>query len=298
MKLDGDYLFDAPVQEVWDALFDAEVLAAILPGCEKLTREDNRYIGELNVKVGPISGKFTGKVDLQEIVEPKRYTMNIDGRGPSGFVKATAKLSLAQEGDRARLTYEADAQIGGKIATVGNRLLEATSRAIAKQALEGLHENVKLRYAATLEEEAAAKAAAEKEAPKPKEEPKEEAPKPEAKEEAKAATQAEQKTPPKAEENDADDEEDDDDSDDEEDDDSDSDDEEEEEKVVAAKAKPPAKPTPSSAKRRPVPVKQVDQAAFAAGVAAEVTKGMVPPPLVYAAILIAGLVITWLAFVR
>src|SRR5215813_4434773 len=147
MKLEGDYLFDAPVQEVWNALFDPEILAAVMPGCEKLERVDGRYRGELNVKVGPVQGKFTGTVDLKDTEEPRSYTMIIDGRGAPGFVKANAAVTLEPEGAGTRIRYNADAQVGGKIASVGQRLLEASARAIIKQSLEGLHENIKIRAA-------------------------------------------------------------------------------------------------------------------------------------------------------
>ena len=148
MKLAGDYLFDAPVQEVWNALFDPEILAAVMPGCEKLELVDGRYRGELNVKVGPVQGKFAGTVDLKDTAEPRSYTMLIDGRGAPGFVKATASVTLTAEGAATRIRYDADAQVGGKVASVGQRLLEASARAIVKQSLEGLHENIKIRAAA------------------------------------------------------------------------------------------------------------------------------------------------------
>ena len=144
-----------PFAEVWSALFDPVILAAVMPGCEKLELVDGQYVGEIKVKVGPIQGKFTGKVDLNDKVEPESYTMVVDGRGAPGFVKATAGVKLAAEGDRTRVFYDTDAQIGGKIASVGQRLLEASSRAIVAQSLEGLHANIKLR--AAVHREAAAK---------------------------------------------------------------------------------------------------------------------------------------------
>jgi uncharacterized protein len=148
MKLAGDYLFDAPVQEVWNALFDPAILASVMPGCEKLELVDGRYRGELNVKVGPVQGRFSGTVDLKDTDEPRSYTMIIDGRGAPGFVKANASVALAPEGTGTRMRYDADAQIGGKVASVGQRLLDASARAIVKQSLEGLHENIKIRAAA------------------------------------------------------------------------------------------------------------------------------------------------------
>lgn len=147
VKLEGDYRFDAAVQDVWNALFDPAVLAAALPGCEKLDLVDGAYVGEMTIKVGPISGKFTGKVQLEDKVEPERYKMIVDGRGPQGFVKATATIALAADGDGTKLHYDADAQIGGKIASVGQRLIDASARAITKQALDNLHENIKRRVA-------------------------------------------------------------------------------------------------------------------------------------------------------
>jgi len=168
VKLAGEYTFEASVQEVWDALFDPAVLAAVMPGCEKLELVDGAYVGEISVKVGPIHGKFTGKVDLLDRVEPTSYKMIVDGRGAQGFVKATATIELAAEGTGTKIRYDSDAQVGGKIATVGQRLVETSARAIVKQSLEGLAENIKIRSAAYRERAAAAKPA-ELEAPKPSE---------------------------------------------------------------------------------------------------------------------------------
>lgn len=159
MKLDGDFVFAAAVQDVWDALFDPQVLAAVLPGCEKLELVDGSYVGEIKVKVGPIQGKFTGKVDLLDKVEPKSYRMVIDGRGQQGFVKATANIELEKEGEGTRIRYTSESQIGGKIASVGSRLVETSAKAIVKQSLEGLNENIQLR-AAAYREHAAKEAAA------------------------------------------------------------------------------------------------------------------------------------------
>jgi uncharacterized protein len=148
MKLEGDFLFAASVDAVWDALFDPRILAAVMPGCEKLDLVDGQYVGELNIKVGPVQGKFTGKVDLKDLDRPRSYTMDVDGRGAPGFVKASAKVRLEPEGSGTRIRYDADAQVGGKIASVGQRLIEASARAIVKQSLDGLHENIKIRSAA------------------------------------------------------------------------------------------------------------------------------------------------------
>ncbi|HVV81721.1 MAG TPA: carbon monoxide dehydrogenase subunit G, partial [Kofleriaceae bacterium] len=124
------------------------MLAAAMPGCEKLELVDGVFHGDLQVKVGPISGKFSGKVQLADQDPPHRYRMIVDGKGPHGFVKANATIELAAEGDGTRMRYDADAQVGGKIATVGQRLVETSAKAITKASLEGLHENINIRAAA------------------------------------------------------------------------------------------------------------------------------------------------------
>lgn len=149
MKLAGSYRFEAPLPLVWEALFDPEVLAKTLPGCEKLERQGDTFLGEINVKMGPVQGKFQGKVDISDVVPQESYRMVIDGRGPAGFVKATAQLSVrASDATASELQYDSDVQVGGRIASVGQRLLDASSRAIAKQSLDGLHEQIKAMAAA------------------------------------------------------------------------------------------------------------------------------------------------------
>jgi carbon monoxide dehydrogenase subunit G len=145
MKLAGDYRFNAPVSEVWKALLDPVVLAAVMPGCEKLELVDDAYVGDLDVKVGPVQGKFHGKVTLADVVEEQGYTMTVDGRGAPGFVKAKAAVKLTPEGAETVMEYDADAQVGGRIASVGQRLIDSSARAIIKESLEGLNANVQAR---------------------------------------------------------------------------------------------------------------------------------------------------------
>ena len=128
MKMQGSYTFEAPLATVWNALFDPEVLARTLPGCEKLEREGNQFRGDINVKMGPVQGKFQGKVDITNVVEHQGYTMIVDGRGPAGFGKATAAMRVTAQGSGTRLDYDSDVQVGGKIASVGQRLIEGVAR--------------------------------------------------------------------------------------------------------------------------------------------------------------------------
>ena len=140
MKIMGEYTFAAPVETVWEALLDPVVLASIMPGCEKLELTgEGRYEGDLKVKIGPVQGKFQGQVNLEEIEERKGYTIHVDGKGNQGFVKATARVALEAEGNKTQMRYDGDARVGGRVASVGQRLLDASAKAIIKQSLEGLN---------------------------------------------------------------------------------------------------------------------------------------------------------------
>ncbi len=159
MKVAGSHRFDSPPEEVWEALLDPEVLAAIMPGCKKLELTgENTYEGTLDIKVGPVQGVFQGKVQLDEIDPPNGYTMQLDGQGAPGFVKATARVAIAGDGDGTMMTYDGDAQVGGRIASVGQRLLDSSAKAIIKQSLEGLNAQIVSRGAGGDDQAAAAAA--------------------------------------------------------------------------------------------------------------------------------------------
>jgi len=139
VKLEGNYTFTAPRGMVFTLLQDPEVLAKIIPGCEELTKvADNEYEAALEISVGPIKGKFKGKVILSDLNEPESYTMEVSGNGAPGFVKGTGHVKLAEEGESTLMSYQGDAQVGGEIASVGQRLVESAAKALIKQSLEGV----------------------------------------------------------------------------------------------------------------------------------------------------------------
>lgn len=149
MKIGGEYVFDGPRDLVWSMLLDPDVLARVLPGAETLVQvAPNEFDGALRMKVGPVQGEFQGKVRLEDIDPPNGYTMIVDGRGSPGFIKATGHLQLHGEGETTRLVYGGDAQVGGTLAAVGQRLVESSARAIIAQSLEGLNAAVRARVAA------------------------------------------------------------------------------------------------------------------------------------------------------
>ena len=149
MKLAGEYTFDAPQDVVWDALQDPEVLAAVMPGCEKLELiGEDEYEGILKIKVGPVQGKFKGNVKLEDINKPDSYKMSVDGKGAPGFMRGGGGVKLTGQGDTTLMEYEGEAQVGGKIASVGQRLLDSSAKAIVKQSLEGLNTLIQARMVA------------------------------------------------------------------------------------------------------------------------------------------------------
>ena len=139
MKLVGEYRFEIPREQVWKALLDPEVLSHCLPGFERLEEVgENAFEGALDMRVGPVQGKFQGHLILSDLDPPSGYRLQMKGQGPAGFINGKGALTLEDEGDGTLLQYDMDAQIGGKIAGVGQRLLDSSARAISDQALAEL----------------------------------------------------------------------------------------------------------------------------------------------------------------
>jgi len=134
MDMTGERRIPAPRQRVWDALNDPAVLKNCIPGCESLEKTaDNELRATAAVKIGPISARFAGKVQLTDLDPPTSYRISGEGQGGvAGFAKGGANVSLADDGDAATvLTYVVNAQVGGKIAQLGARLIDATSKQMA-----------------------------------------------------------------------------------------------------------------------------------------------------------------------
>jgi carbon monoxide dehydrogenase subunit G len=147
MKIQGEHRFSASRDEVWAALLDPEVLSRTVPGSQRLERTgENEFKGELTMKVGPVQGVFQGKVALENLDPPNGYTMKIDGRGAPGFVNGSGAIRLADDPSGGTvLHYDVDAQVGGRIAGVGQRLLDSSAKVITRQALEALDVQIQAR---------------------------------------------------------------------------------------------------------------------------------------------------------
>jgi hypothetical protein len=133
MEITGEYRIAAPRQAVWEALNDPEVLRQCIPGCETLERvSDTEMTARVTAKIGPVTAKFTGGVTLSEIAAPDSYRISGEGKGGvAGFAKGSARVTLSESDGATLLHYDADAQVGGKLAQLGTRLVGGTARKMA-----------------------------------------------------------------------------------------------------------------------------------------------------------------------
>lgn len=133
MQMTGEYRIPASRQAVWDALNDPEILKLCIPGCEEMIRTDEGgFEAKVTARVGPVRAKFGGKVELSDIDPPNGYTISGQGTGgAAGFAKGGAKVSLADDGGETLLSYSVDASVGGKLAQIGSRLIDATAKKMA-----------------------------------------------------------------------------------------------------------------------------------------------------------------------
>jgi carbon monoxide dehydrogenase subunit G len=129
MELAATYDFTAPIEKVWDLLMDTEAIGQCLPGSRGLQPlGDDRYEVELAMAVAAIAGNFKGTVTLQDKVRPQSYTLAVEGAGRHGFMKGEARIVLEAAADVTRVHVSAQADVGGTIARVGQRLLEGVAR--------------------------------------------------------------------------------------------------------------------------------------------------------------------------
>jgi carbon monoxide dehydrogenase subunit G len=136
MEMTGERRIAAPRERVWDALNDPQVLQAAIPGCESVERiGDDQFQAKVAMKLGPMSAKFGGKVTLSNIVPPVSYTISGEGTGGAmGFAKGGADVALEEDGAEATvLRYAVRAQVGGKMAQLGARLIDSTAKSMADQ---------------------------------------------------------------------------------------------------------------------------------------------------------------------
>jgi carbon monoxide dehydrogenase subunit G len=135
MELTGRHELDQPPEVVWAALFDPAILAASIPGCEELDQTgENTFVATLKLKIGPVSARFKGNVELSDMVAPHSCVLSGQGSGGmAGFAKGSARVELLPENGGTILTYTADAAPGGKLASLGSRLIQSTANKLANE---------------------------------------------------------------------------------------------------------------------------------------------------------------------
>jgi uncharacterized protein len=135
MTMNGEVQLAAPRQAVWDKLNDPDVLKASIPGCEELEKTDDQgFRATVKVKVGPVSARFKGKVTLSDLDPPNGYKITGEGEGGvAGFAKGGADVALADKDGGTLLSYNVEAQIGGKLAQLGQRLINGSAKKLADE---------------------------------------------------------------------------------------------------------------------------------------------------------------------
>ena len=132
MKLSGSYQINLEKQKVWEALNDPEILKQAIPGCEEFIKNsDTEFTAKATNKIGPFNASFTGDIELNDLNPPNSYKISGSGNSPVGFASGEANVKLEDHQDGTKLTYEVEANVGGKIAQVGSRLIDMTAKKMA-----------------------------------------------------------------------------------------------------------------------------------------------------------------------
>lgn len=134
MEMQGEQNVPLSQDKAWEALNDPEVLAACVPGCESMEQvDDNQFKARVKTSVGPVSAQFKGKVKLSDVTPPESYKLSFKGDGNAGFVQGTADVRLTPTDAGTRISYDATAKVGGKLAQVGSRLIDGAAQKMADE---------------------------------------------------------------------------------------------------------------------------------------------------------------------
>ncbi|SDR18566.1 carbon monoxide dehydrogenase subunit G [Pseudovibrio sp. Tun.PSC04-5.I4] len=141
MEMSGEQLISASREKVWEALNDPELLKKCIPGCDSLEKiSDTEMTATVTAKVGPVKAKFKGEVTLSDLNPPNSYKISGEGKGGvAGFAKGSADVTLSESGDGTLLNYQVNAKVGGKLAQLGNRLIDSTAKKLAGEFFSNLN---------------------------------------------------------------------------------------------------------------------------------------------------------------
>jgi uncharacterized protein len=150
MKLEGEHIFKGSREDVYMMFRDPDVLATCIPGVEKLDKiDDQHFEGAVNLRIGPVSGSFAGKVEVSNEVIPESCTLTAEGKGAPGFAKGVGNVHFKDLGDGTTLmNYEGEMQIGGTLASVGQRMIDSVSKSMIRQGFETLDKALEARLLA------------------------------------------------------------------------------------------------------------------------------------------------------
>jgi carbon monoxide dehydrogenase subunit G len=153
MKLEGEYTFNGPREEVWKLVRDPDVLATALPGTQSLNKiSDTEFEGVMHLKIGPMAGDFSGKLLVSDEVPPESCTLTVEGKGAAGFAKGAGHVQLLEQAEgKTLMKYTGDFQVGGKLASTGQRMIETVSKSMVRQGLEALDKALQARVATNAE---------------------------------------------------------------------------------------------------------------------------------------------------
>jgi uncharacterized protein len=151
MEMQGNRLLAITQQQAWDALNDPEVLKTCIAGCDKVERSgENQFTVGVAIKIGPVSAKFSGKIALADMAPPHSYTLSFEGQGgPAGFGKGSAKVQLTPTAAGTDLSYSVQASVGGKIAQLGQRLIDGVAKSMAEDFFKRFDQEMQRQYPAT-----------------------------------------------------------------------------------------------------------------------------------------------------
>jgi len=151
MDMQGQRVLHVTQSQAWDALNDAEILKSCIPGCDKFElTEANVYNVGVAIKIGPVSAKFSGKVSLTDIEAPNSYALNFEAQGGvAGFGKGESKVSLHPHAEGCELKYTVHSTVGGKLAQLGQRLIDGAAKSLAEDFFKRFDEALQAKYSAT-----------------------------------------------------------------------------------------------------------------------------------------------------
>lgn len=139
MNITGSHTVPASRERVWELLHDPDALQRMVPGCQTLDAETpTKFSATLSVGVGPIRGRFSGAVEIEDVAAPESYKMTLNGQGPTGFVSGTGVINLSEDGEGTLVEVEADAQVGGTLAQIGSRMVQTAVRMLMGQFFDAL----------------------------------------------------------------------------------------------------------------------------------------------------------------